>query len=145
MPAPIEHTFDRLGVSAASADVPPSRLTRHHVRESLQHMILRGERRPGTKLRQQELARQFDVAQGVIREALLELQAYGLVETIDRRGMFVSKLGKEKILEAFEVREMHEALAVRRCCERVTRVQIRELMKLAERIYEFAVAQKLDE
>jgi DNA-binding GntR family transcriptional regulator len=123
----------------------PSRLTRHHVRETLQLMILRGERRPGAKLRQQELATQFKVAQGVVREALLELQAYGLVETIDRRGMFVSKLGKEKVLEAFEVREMHEALAVRRCCEHVTRVQVRELVALAERIYEFGAAQQLDE
>ncbi len=108
-------------------------------------MILRGERRPGSKLRQQELAQQFHVAQGVVREALLELQAYGLVETIDRRGMFVSKLGKEKLLEAFEVREMHEALAVRRCCERVTRVQVRELIKLAEQIHQFGVGQQLDE
>lgn len=108
-------------------------------------MILRGERRPGTKLRQQELAQQFNVAQGVVREALLELQAHGLVETIDRRGVFVSKLGKEKLLEAFEVREMHEAIAVRRCCERVTRVQVRELMKLAEQTYQFGAAQQLDE
>jgi DNA-binding GntR family transcriptional regulator len=145
MSPPPTPTFDSLSVPEQPSEVPPSRLTRHHVRESLQHMILRGERRPGTKLRQQELARQFDVAQGVVREALLELQAYGLVETIDRRGMFVSKLGKEKLMEAFEVREMHEALAVRRCCERVTRVQVRELMKLAERIFESAVAQRLDE
>src|SRR4029079_516466 len=101
----------------------------------LQRMILSGERQPGSKLRQQELAEQFSVAQGVVREALLELRAYGLVESIDRRGVFVSKLDKEKLLESFEVREVHEALAVRRCCERVTRVQVRELMDLAEEIY----------
>ncbi|HEV2294785.1 MAG TPA: GntR family transcriptional regulator [Tepidisphaeraceae bacterium] len=75
----------------------------------------------------------------------MELQAYGLVETIDRRGVFVSKLGKDKLLEAFEVREMHEALAVRRCCERVTCVQVRELIRLAERIFDFGTAQELDE
>src|SRR3954468_5844451 len=90
-------------------------LTRHHVREKLQGMILSGERRPGSKLRQQELAEHFQVAQGVVREALLELQAYGLVETIDRRGMFVTQLDEGKLLEAFEVREMHEGLAARLC------------------------------
>jgi DNA-binding GntR family transcriptional regulator len=121
------------------------RLTRHHIRENLQRMILTGERQPGSKLRQQELAEQFKVAQGVVREALLELRAYGLVETIDRRGVYVSKLDKEKVLESFEVREMHEALAVRRCCERVTRVQIRELLDLAEQIYQLAVSDQLDE
>jgi DNA-binding GntR family transcriptional regulator len=108
-------------------------------------MILSGERQPGSKLRQQELAEQFSVAQGVVREALLELRAYGLVETIDRRGVFVSKIDKDKLLESFEVREVHEALAVRRCCERVTRVQVRELMDLAEEIYTKGMAGKLDE
>lgn len=134
-----------LPVAGEAPESGPSRVTRHHVRESLQQMILHGSRRPGAKLRQQELARQFNVAQGVVREALLELQAYGLVETIDRRGVFVSKLGKDKLLEAFEVREMHEALAVRRCCERVTRVQVRELMQLTGQIFELGLAQRHDE
>jgi DNA-binding GntR family transcriptional regulator len=131
---------------ATIRDPAESSLTRrHYVRENLQRMILNGEKRPGTKLRQQELAKRFQVAQGVIREALLELQAYGLVEMIDRRGMFVTKLNKDKILEAFEVREMHEALAVRLCCERVTRVQIRELVEISQHIYDLADSKKMDE
>src|SRR6476620_8739917 len=130
---------------AVSASPEEDRVTRrHHVRENLQRMILTGERRPGTKLRQQELAKQFQVAQGVVREALLELQAYGLVEMIDRRGMFVTKLNKDKLLEAFEVREMQEALAARLCCERATRAQIRELVELAQRIYSLATSKKPD-
>src|SRR3954470_10291747 len=115
------------------------RVSRHHVRENLQRMILSGEREPGSKLRQQELAERFQVAQGVVREALLELQASGLVETVDRRGMFVTKLDKSRILEAFEVREVHEALAVRLCCERANRGQLRELMDLAEEIYALGI------
>jgi DNA-binding GntR family transcriptional regulator len=122
-----------------------SSVTRHHVRDALQRMIISGERRPGSKLRQQELAEHFHVAQGVIREALLELQAYGLVETIDRRGVFVTKLDREKLLEAFEVREMHEGLAARLCCDRVTRAQVRQLMDMAEEIYQLGTAQKLTE
>src|SRR5438034_6683984 len=106
---------------------------RHFVRENLRRMILTGERRPGTRLRQQELAREFQVAQGVVREALLELQAYGLVEMTARRGMFVTEINKDRLLEAFEVREMHEALAARLCCDRVTRGQINELREIAER------------
>jgi DNA-binding GntR family transcriptional regulator len=122
-----------------------SRVSRHHVREDLQRMILSGERVPGSKLRQQELAEYFQVAQGVVREALLELQASGLVETVDRRGMFVTQLDKSRILEAFEVREMHEALAVRLCCERVNRAQVRKLIELAEEIYRLGCSEELDE
>jgi DNA-binding GntR family transcriptional regulator len=128
-----------------ATDGEQPRLTRHHIRENLQRMILSGERRPGSKLRQQELAEQFRVAQGVVREALLELRAFGLVEAIDRRGVYVSNLDSQKVLESFEVREMHEALAVRRCCERVTRVQVRELIDLSEQIFQLGNSGKLDE
>ena len=98
---------------------PAPRVTRHRVRDSIQQMILSGERHPGSKLRQQELAEHFGVAQGVVREALLELQGFGLVETIDNRGIYVSQLDRARLLEAFHVREMHEGLAARLCCERV--------------------------
>jgi DNA-binding GntR family transcriptional regulator len=64
---------------------------------------------------------------------------------IDRRGMFVTKLNKDKLLEAFEVREMHEALAARLCCERATRAQIRELVEMAQQIYTLANTKKPDE
>ena len=119
-------------------------VARHQIRDSLQAMILTGERKPGSKLVQQQLAQQFGVAQGVVREALLELQAYGLVETIDNRGIFVSELNAQKLIESFEVREMHEALAVRLCCERMTRAENKELVEMAEKIFELGVEGCLD-
>lgn len=117
----------------------PRRLvTRHQVRDRLVEMILSGERPPGTKLVQQPLARRFGVAQGVVREALLELQAYGLVNTIDNRGVFVSELSPKTLLDAFEVREIHEGLAARLCCERTSRSEIRELVDITRQIYALA-------
>ena len=80
-------------------------VARHEIRDSLQRMILDGEQQAGSKLVQQQLAKRFGVAQGVVREALLELQAYGLVETVDNRGVFVSELSGQKLLDAFDVRE----------------------------------------
>lgn len=106
-------------------------VARHRVRLSLQSMILRGELPPGSRLLQLQLAKQLGVAQGVVREALLELQACGLVETVDNRGVYVSQLNSTKLVEAFEVREMHEGLAVRLCCDRVRRADVRALRELA--------------
>ena len=121
------------------------RVTRHRVRDSIQQMILRGERQPGSKLRQQELAERFGVAQGVVREALLELQGFGLVETVDNRGIYVSQIDHARLLEAFHVREVHEGLAARLCCERATRMDIRDLMGVAEEIYSLGAARKFEE
>lgn len=116
------------------------RLRRHHIREMVQRMILSGEQKPGAKIKQQEFAAQFGVAQGVVREALLELQAHGLVETIDNRGMFVTELNAERIIESFYVREVHEGLAVRLCCERASRAELKPLVELTHEMYRCAVA-----
>ncbi|HOQ86035.1 MAG TPA: GntR family transcriptional regulator [Phycisphaerae bacterium] len=120
-------------------------VARHEIRDSLQQMILNGEQRAGSKLVQQQLAKRFGVAQGVVREALLELRAYGLVETIDNRGMFVTELSTQKLLDSFDVREMHEALAARLCCDRITRREIREMEQMAEEMYGLAKSGKLME
>ena len=88
--------------------------SRHRVSEEIEQMILAGTLRPGQKLLQQQLAKQFGVALGVLRESLLELKAIGLVDIIDNVGMFVAELDARRVLEAFEIREVHEGLAARR-------------------------------
>src|SRR5437667_6189130 len=108
-------------MNRSSPYVPRRLVSRHQVRDTLQRMILAGERPPGTKLVQQQLARSFGVAQGVVREALLELQAFGLVESIDNRGVYVSELSVKRLLDSFDVREIHEGLAARLCCEHLNR------------------------
>jgi len=112
---------------------------RSRVREDVRKLILSGELRPGQRLTQQQLAKRFGVAQSVIRESLLELQLSGLVESVDNLGVFVSQLDPDRLLQAYEVREMLEGLAARRCCERASRVDVRELRDMAEQIYQLGV------
>ena len=111
-------------------------LVRHKVRDGIQRMIIGGEYRTGEKLAQQKLAQRFGVGQGLIREALLELQMTGLIETKDNRGMFVGELSADLLFEAYRIREMHEGLAVRLCCENMTRAEISGMKLLVEEIYE---------
>src|SRR5690606_18842632 len=80
----------------------------------------------------------FGVAQGVVREALLELQAMGLVETIDNRGIYVAKLNSRRFVDAFEVRAAIEGMAVRLCCDRCSRADLRDLQVDAEQIFQCA-------
>lgn len=112
------------------------KILRHQVREQLEARILSGEFTPGSRLGQQELAQRFGVGAGVVREALLELQACGLVETKDNRGAYVSQIDKQTLLDAFDVREVHEGLAARLCCLRSTRAEIAELREIAYEIHE---------
>jgi DNA-binding GntR family transcriptional regulator len=133
-----------LPTSAAPRPIRHGGLARHRVRDGIQQLILSGEYRPGQRLLQQELAGRFEVAQGVVREALLELQFCGLVQAVDNLGMFVSGLGARVILDAYEIREVLDGLASRLCCENASRADLRELRQLAEEVQRLGDHDKLD-
>ncbi len=122
-----------------------SPVARHQVREEIQRRILSGESQPGERLTQQSLAKELGVAQGTVRESLLELQWLGLVESIDRLGVFVGKLDAARLSESYQVREFLEGLAVRLACDHVSRADIAELRRIANHIWELSQQQKWDE
>ena len=65
---------------------------RQRVGQELRRLIISGKLRPGQRIIQQRLARQMGVSQSVVREAMLEMQCTGLVESVDNLGMFVSAI-----------------------------------------------------
>src|SRR4051812_14664591 len=99
-----ERDFSTTDMPKPSRD---NRMKRNRIRDRIREMILRGELRPGSRLHQTELAQRCGVAQGVVREALLELERTGLVESIERRGVYVARLDRATIVEALELREIH--------------------------------------
>src|SRR5580658_12302 len=118
------------------------RVARHEVREEIQRRILSGRSKPGERLSQQSLARELGVAQGTVRESLLELQWLGLVETVDHMGVFVDKIDAARISQSYQVREVLEGLAARLACEHASRADITELRKMADEIYRLAQNKK---
>jgi DNA-binding GntR family transcriptional regulator len=122
-----------------------SPIARHQVREEIQRRILSGESQPGERLTQQSLARELGVAQGTVRESLLELQWLGLVESIDRLGVFVGKLDAARLCEAYQVREFLEGLAARLACDHVSRADVAKLRNTAEQIWQLSQAHKEEE
>jgi DNA-binding GntR family transcriptional regulator len=133
-----------MSVEQASNSAPQT-TARGRVREDVRKMILTGELKPGSRLTQQHLAKKFGVAQSVVRESLLELQASGLVRSVDNLGIFVSDLDTETLIQAYYVREVLEGLAARLSCERASRADLRDLHEMAERIYELSIGGRMDE
>ena len=120
------------------------KVARHEIRRVLRQRIVDGKFRPGAKLVQQQLAKDFGVSMGVIREALLELQAWGLVETHDNRGIFVQEWNLQRVLESYDLREVLEGVAARQCCGRVTAGGLDRLEGLVEEVYQLAGAGEWD-
>jgi len=103
----------------ASADTLDSpRTVAGLVAERLRAQIVAGELPAGTKLRQVEIARRFDVSTTPVREALAALQREGLVRLHPQRGAVVFLPTVQDLREHYEIRAALEALAAARTAER---------------------------
>src|SRR5580698_10340356 len=115
-----------------------ARVARHHVRDEIKRRILSGECKAGERLSQQSLARELGVAQGTVRESLMELHWLGLVESVDHLGVFVGNLDAGRICQAYQVREVLEGLATRLSCGNAGRSDVVELRAMADEVYELS-------
>lgn len=100
------------------------------VHERLREDILAGELEPAHVLTETALAESFGVSRGPVREALGRLAAEGLVTITPRRGAIIAGLSPEEFVEAYQVREALETLAIRLAVPRLdgaTRGRLREL------------------
>ena len=85
---------------------------RDHIRDTLVARILDGTYPAGTQLKELYLAREFDVSQAPIREALRELEGSGLVSSERFRGTRVRGADFAEMRESYELRMMLEMRSV---------------------------------
>ena len=86
---------------------------RDHIRDTLVGRILDGTYPAGTQLKELYLAREFDVSQAPIREALRELEGSGLVCSERFRGTRVRGADFAEMRESYELRTMLEMRSVK--------------------------------
>lgn len=80
--------------------------------------VLSGRIAPGERLVQEVLAEQMDVSRTPVREALLRLEAEGILESSDRGGFTVRSLDVGEIRGTYELRAAVEGFAARLAAER---------------------------
>jgi DNA-binding GntR family transcriptional regulator len=112
------------------------------VAEVIRKAIVEGELAAGERLKEDELARELNVSRTPIREALLLLQADGLVQAVPRRGAVVRSYGVKELAEMYELRALLEGCAAKKAARRMTDEQVEELRKSCERFT--AIAQRHD-
>jgi DNA-binding GntR family transcriptional regulator len=66
--------------------------------------ILDGRLPPGERIGEQELADEFQVSRGPVREAIRILEREGLATVLARRGAIVTELSADELREIFEIR-----------------------------------------
>lgn len=103
---------------------------RERVYEILKRSIIFQEIPPGNKIDEESLAKTLGVSRTPIRECLCKLENEGIVEIIPRRGAFVVKHSKERIVEILLVREVLEGFAARLAVEHMDERTIEEMKSL---------------
>src|SRR5210317_907154 len=93
----------------------------YEVYKRLKAMILANEFEQGEKLKQEQIAKMFGVSRMPLHKAFQMLENEMLVENFPRRGFYVTKIDKSKLIDAFECREALEGIAVRRATSVVTK------------------------
>ena len=90
-----------------------------HIVDVLRDRIARQDIAPGARLREQELAAEFDVPRTRIRDAFAVLEGRGLIERVPNRGAVVARLDLSQVFHIYDVREVLEGLSVRLATENV--------------------------
>ena len=102
------------------------------VRDELQQAILEGVLQPGERLRAEALAQRFGTSRTPVREALLQLEAQGLVEVEPNRGAVVRAFDAADLLDLYELRALLEPAAAARAATRIEPHEIEQLTDLTD-------------
>jgi GntR family transcriptional regulator, rspAB operon transcriptional repressor len=93
--------------------------------------IYKGEYAHGHRLKELDLASEFGMSRGPIRELLKQLADVGLVKILPNRGAIVMGLSQDDVEEIYEIRKSLEVLALRFA---IPRISLNELSAFRARV-----------
>ncbi len=106
---------------------PGKETLRSNVKSYIQKQIAEGVYQPGSRIVETQLAKDLNVSQAPVREAILELASIGLLEIRPYSGTFVCNLSTAEIEDIFNTRAFIEEYGARRAAKRITDRQLAEL------------------
>jgi len=127
---------------SATDQAPPldNRTLREQVIDHLREEILSSRLEPGAELGEVALARSLGISRGPLREALGQLAAEGLVTMVPRRGAVVTRLTRQEFMDAYQVREALESLAMELAVPRLSTDEKARLHEMCEAMERAAAA-----
>lgn len=129
---------------AAGDDRGERTLLSEQIRKALTDEITSGALPAGSALDEQQLAERFGASRTPVREALRQLSTSGLVEMRPRRGVVVTRLSPERVMEMFEATAEIEALCVRLATYRTSPLELSRLYEIHDASQTMAQANNVD-
>jgi len=114
-----------LGNTASSSDI---------IFDALRDEIISGNLKAGESIRQEYIAKIFNVSRIPVREALKRLESQGLVKNERFKGCIVSSLKDDEIREVYEIRLNLEPHVIKHSVENISKETLAEARNLCERL-----------
>jgi len=108
------------------------------VDERIRQRIFSRDLKPGERIDEQALARDFGISRTPLREALKVLQNEGLVKLVPRRGCFVAKLSGQDVDEIYGTIGLLEGACAARAAQAATLADVARLRRVTERMAQAA-------
>lgn len=99
---------------------------------SIRNSIVNGDLKPGDRIVESRIARDINVGQPTVREALVALEHQGLVVRKANQGCVVTSLDRAEICQLIRIRAELETLAVELAVESATEAEIRKLLEITD-------------
>jgi len=87
-------------------------LSKEFIKRRINSAIINKEILPGDRIVETRLARQLNVSQSPVREALNDLEHMGVVETIPYRGCFVKGISHKDMINSYKLRKSFEVMVI---------------------------------
>lgn len=111
----------------AAANPLPRVSLSQQIKDQLLDRIMHGELSPGARLIELKIAAEFSTSQAPVREALRELEAMGVIETLPNKGARVRTITNDELCQLYNVRAQLEAYATLLATEK--RVSLKSKLK----------------
>lgn len=108
------------------------------IRDAIYEAIISEELKPGDRIVEMEWADRFGASQAPVREAIRDLEAMGIVNSIPFKGSFVREMTERQIEDVHEIRAGLETVALNQAMDKATEEQIKDLHKYLEDMFEAA-------
>lgn len=100
----------------------------HKVRDA----IRKGTLSIGERVTEADLAARFGVSRTPVRDAVIRLEADGLLTNEPRRGLIITDLSHQQIVELYFMREVLEGAAARLAAQSASDIELRTIAELSE-------------
>lgn len=89
---------------------------------------------PGDKITETKIAKELEVSQAPVREAIRDLQMMGFVESEPYKGSHIKEVSAKELIDLYDVRISLETLAVRQAIQRMTERDMKYLESLVNKM-----------